>query len=130
MLSSQVSTTLCTFAITSILIPVQGQLLGPIGEQIIEKLKLNSLNSSRLEQLLEETYQLESHQQIKAKLLKQIKDDLIQCQGLKETSISQAKTSKRPNYSVRFRFGRIRPIWRGSVVRPNRCHRTITNRTS
>ena len=84
MLSSQVSPTLCTFAITSILIPsilVQGQLdVGStsIGKQIIENLRLNS----SLEQLLEETYETSSALQIKAKLLKQMKDDLIQCQGL------------------------------------------------
>ena len=79
MLSSQVSPTLCTFAITSILIPsilVQGQLdVGStsIGKQIIENLRLNS----SLEQLLEETYETSSALQIKAKLLKQMKDDLI-----------------------------------------------------
>ena len=84
MLSSQVSPTLCTFAITSILIPsilVQGQLdVGStsIGKQIIENLRLNS----SFEQLLEETYETSSALQIKAKLLKQMKDDLIQCQGL------------------------------------------------
>ena len=84
MRSSQVSPTLCTFAITSILIPsilVQGQLdVGSIsiGKQIIENWKLNS----SFEQLLEETYDFTSQSQIKAKLLKQIKDDLIQCQGL------------------------------------------------
>ena len=84
MLSSQVSPTLCTFAITSILIPyilVQGQLdVGSIsiGKQIIENWKLNS----SFEQLLEETYDITSQSQIKAKLLKQIKDELIQCQGL------------------------------------------------
>ena len=84
MLSSQVSPTLCTFAITSILIPsilVQGQLdVGSIsiGKQIIENWKLNS----SFEQLLEETYDFTSQSQIKAKLLKQIKDELIQCQGL------------------------------------------------
>ena len=32
-------------------------------------------------QLLEETFPLESHQQIKADLLKQIKDRLLQCQN-------------------------------------------------
>ena len=84
MRSSQVSPTLCTFAITSILIPsilVQGQLdVGSIsiGKQIIENWKLNS----SFEQLLEETYDITSQSHIKAKLLKQIKDDLIQCQGL------------------------------------------------
>ena len=84
MRSSQVSPTLCTFAITSILIPsilVQGQLdVGSISirKQIIENWKLNS----SFEQLLEETYDFTSQSQIKAKLLKQIKDDLIQCQGL------------------------------------------------
>ena len=84
MLSSQVSPTLCTFAITSILIPsilVQGQLdVGSIsiGKQIIENWKLNS----SFEQLLEETYDITSQSHIKAKLLKQIKDELIQCQGL------------------------------------------------
>ena len=50
-------------------------------KQIIEGLQsLDALNSSRLLQLLEETYPLESHQQIKADLLKQIKDRLLQCQ--------------------------------------------------